>query len=68
MHHAQVGLEHELGTDFDEAAEVDAALSSLAARGRAYELELAGWLLRAEALPSIAGSASPRWPNTRTDA
>jgi hypothetical protein len=50
MHHAQVGLEHELGTDFDEAAEVDAALSSLAARGRAHELELAGWLLRADAL------------------
>ena len=42
--------EHELGAERDEAAEVDHALHTLAARGRAHELEVARWLLRAEAL------------------
>jgi hypothetical protein len=42
--------EHELGAVRDEAAEVDHALHRLAARGRAHELEVARWLLRAEAL------------------
>jgi hypothetical protein len=42
--------EHEVGAARDEAAEVDHALHVLAARGRAHELELARWLLRAEAL------------------
>ena len=50
MHGAQMSTEHELGSTADEAAEVDHALGALAARGRAYELELARWLLRADAL------------------
>jgi hypothetical protein len=36
--------------DKDEALEVDRALHALAARGRAHELQVARWLLRAEAL------------------
>jgi hypothetical protein len=39
-----------LGAKVDEAAEVDHALIDLAARGRAHELEVARWLLRAEAI------------------
>lgn len=45
-----VGLDAGSGSRADEAAEVDHALIDLAARGRAHELELAEWLLRAEAI------------------
>jgi hypothetical protein len=42
--------EYELESTVDEAAVVDHALGALAATSRAHELELARWLLRAEAL------------------
>jgi hypothetical protein len=42
--------EYELEATVDEAAVVDHALGALAAKSRAYELELARWLLRAEAV------------------
>ena len=46
----QASETHELGSVSDEAAEVDHALHALAARGRAHELEVARWLVRAEAI------------------
>jgi hypothetical protein len=45
-----VGADAGSGSRADEAAEVDHALIDLAARGRAHELEVARWLLRAEAI------------------
>jgi hypothetical protein len=42
--------DYELESTVDEAAVVDHALGALAATSRAHELELARWLLRAEAL------------------
>jgi hypothetical protein len=42
--------EYELESKVDEAAVVDHALGALAARSRAHEVELARWLLRAEAI------------------
>jgi hypothetical protein len=42
--------EYELESKVDEAAVVDHAIGALAARSRAHELELARWLLRAEAV------------------
>ncbi len=41
---------HALGLVSDEAAEIDHALHALAERGRAHELEVARWLVRAEAI------------------
>jgi hypothetical protein len=50
MRDTRLSDEYELGAVVDEAAVVDHALGALAARSRAYEVELARWLLRAEAV------------------
>jgi hypothetical protein len=50
MRDTRVADEYELESKVDEAAVVDHALGALAAKSRAHELELARWLLRAEAV------------------
>jgi hypothetical protein len=50
MRDTRLADEYELESKVDEAAVVDHALGALAARSRAYEVELARWLLRAEAV------------------
>jgi hypothetical protein len=50
MRDTRLSDEYELESKVDEAAVVDHALGALAAKSRAHELELARWLLRAEAV------------------
>jgi hypothetical protein len=50
MRDTRVADEYEFESKLDEAAVVDHALGALAAKSRAHEVELARWLLRAEAV------------------
>jgi hypothetical protein len=50
MRYTRLSDEYELESKVDEAAVVDHALGALAVKSRAHEVELARWLLRAEAV------------------